>query len=152
MGAQHPHLDLVTAQAPRSRPERPATPGFGDGGGETLPVRWDLALPRAASILHTGAAAATARPGGGQQLQADGKYVVNRVDHSLSQEISQDHNDLFVLDLAPSLKTLTILAIIENNLSTEVTVLQFEDLDYYKICFAGSPSDFINGNTKYDCQ
>jgi len=30
-----------------------------------------------------------------------------------------DHNDLFVLDLAPSLKTLTILTIIENNLSTE---------------------------------
>ena len=32
-----------------------------------------------------------------------------------------DHNDLFVLDLAPSLKTLTILAIMENNLSTEVS-------------------------------
>ena len=32
---------------------------------------------------------------------------------------SQDHNDLYVLDLAPSLKTLTILAIMENNLSTE---------------------------------
>ena len=33
-----------------------------------------------------------------------------------------DHNDLFVLDLAPSLKTLTILAIMENNLSTEVSL------------------------------
>ena len=32
-----------------------------------------------------------------------------------------DHNDLFVLDLAPSLKTLTIPAIMENNLSTEVS-------------------------------
>ena len=30
-----------------------------------------------------------------------------------------DHNDLFVLDLAPSLKTLTILAIKKNQLSTE---------------------------------
>jgi len=30
-----------------------------------------------------------------------------------------DHNDLFVLDLAPSLKTLAIMAINENNLSTE---------------------------------
>ena len=37
-------------------------------------------------------------------------------------QIFQDHNDLFVLDLAPSLKTLTILTIIENNLSTEVGV------------------------------
>ena len=31
-----------------------------------------------------------------------------------------DHNDLFVLDLAPSLKTLAIMAIKENKLSTEV--------------------------------
>ena len=30
-----------------------------------------------------------------------------------------DHNDLFVLDLAPSLKTLTIMAIKKNKLSTE---------------------------------
>jgi len=30
-----------------------------------------------------------------------------------------DHNDLFVLDLAPSLKTLAIMAIKENKLSTE---------------------------------
>jgi len=30
-----------------------------------------------------------------------------------------DHNDLFVLDMAPSLKTLTIVTIIQNNLSTE---------------------------------
>ena len=32
-----------------------------------------------------------------------------------------DHNDLFVLDLAPSLKTLTIMAIKKNKLSTEVS-------------------------------
>ena len=31
-----------------------------------------------------------------------------------------DHNDLFVLDLAPSLKTLAILAINKHQLSTEV--------------------------------
>ena len=40
----------------------------------------------------------------------------------MTKEISQEHNDLFVLDLAPSLKTLTILAIMENNLSTEVSL------------------------------
>ena len=31
-----------------------------------------------------------------------------------------DHNDLFVLDLAPSLKTLAILTIVKNKLHTEV--------------------------------
>ena len=31
-----------------------------------------------------------------------------------------DHNDLHVLDLSPSLKTLAIMAIMEKNLSTEV--------------------------------
>ena len=31
-----------------------------------------------------------------------------------------DHNDLFVLDMAPSLKTLTILSIIKNKLQIEV--------------------------------
>merc|ERR1711972_129443 len=30
-----------------------------------------------------------------------------------------DHNDLFVLDMSPSLKTLTIMAIIDNKISTE---------------------------------
>ena len=32
-----------------------------------------------------------------------------------------DHNDLFVLDMAPSLKTLTILSIVKNKLQIEVT-------------------------------
>jgi hypothetical protein len=31
-----------------------------------------------------------------------------------------DHNDLYVLDLAPSLKTLSMLKVTKNNLSTEV--------------------------------
>ena len=35
-----------------------------------------------------------------------------------------DHNDLFVLDMAPSLKTLTIVTIIQNNLSTEANYIQ----------------------------
>ena len=49
-----------------------------------------------------------------------------------------------MLDLAPSLKTLTILTIIENNLSTEVEFsLQLEDLDYYKICFQGLPRTLL---------
>ena len=46
-----------------------------------------------------------------------------------------------MLDLAPSLKTLTILTIIENNLSTEVGV-QFEDLDD-EICFQGLPRTLL---------
>ena len=33
-----------------------------------------------------------------------------------------DHNDLFVLDMSPSLKTLTIMAIIDNKISTEVDI------------------------------
>ena len=35
-----------------------------------------------------------------------------------------DHNDLFVLDMAPSLKTLTIVTIIQNNLSTEANYIK----------------------------
>jgi hypothetical protein len=34
-----------------------------------------------------------------------------------------DHNDLYVLDLAPSLKTLSMLKVTKNNLSTEVKKL-----------------------------
>ena len=34
-----------------------------------------------------------------------------------------DHNDLFVLDMSPSLKTLTIMSIIDNKISTEVNIV-----------------------------
>ena len=62
----------------------------------------------------------------------------------MTKEISQDHNDLFVLDLAPSLKTLTILTIIENNLSTEVGVQSSEKiLIIDEICFQGLPRTLL---------
>jgi hypothetical protein len=38
-----------------------------------------------------------------------------------------DHNDLYVLDLAPSLKTLSMLKVTKNNLSTEVKKINNPD-------------------------
>ena len=47
-----------------------------------------------------------------------------------------DHNDLYVLDMSPSLKTLAIMSIIENKLSTEVTII-FIVSSFYIYYFRG---------------
>ena len=45
-----------------------------------------------------------------------------------------DHDDLHVLDMFPSLKTLTLVSIIQNKISTEVLVQYFQNISNSNIC------------------
>ena len=107
------------------------------GWEQDLSLWRHLPLPWTPPLLHTGAAGSFTSPGGGSDQQGDylgralntkgslenpldskGMLTIKVCNANLFQLM--DHNDLYVLDLTPSLKTLAMMVVNRHGLSTEV--------------------------------
>ena len=116
----HRHLDLEPRHAAWPGPQPPEEAGAGQGRRQDLLV-WRHQVIIIMMMMDDDNNNINPSPYHGPPLYFTEEQLalLPQQEGDASSKL-MDHNDLFVLDMAPSLKTLTILSIIKNKLQIEV--------------------------------